>query len=181
VETPSKSDQLDSEILEAMGELSESLLAKGEQIARRLGVPAFCLKALHLLAAPMAMRDLGRKMHCDPSFVTAIADLLEKQGLARREPCLADRRIKNLVLTSVGMKMRERVSSEFIAHVPWRDFSDDERACLLTLIRKMIRANANAASDGAGDGADQATTPPSTGGQLAGEVNETPITVQPGG
>ncbi len=180
METPSRSDQLDSEILEAIGELSESLLAKGEQIARRLGVPAFCLKALHLLEAPMAMRDLGRKMHCDPSFVTTIADLLEKQGLARREPGTADRRIKNLVLTSLGVKMREKASSEFVAHVPWREFSDDERACLLKLIRKMIRAN-DTAGDGAGDGADQVRTPPSTGGELAGEVSETLITAQPDG
>jgi DNA-binding MarR family transcriptional regulator len=180
VEIRSRSDQLDSEILDAMGELSESLLATGERIARRLGVPGFCLKALHLLGAPMAMRDLGRKMHCDPSFVTTIADKLEKQGLAAREPGTADRRIKNLVLTSVGMRMREQVLGELMAAVPWREFSDDERTCLLTLIRKMIRTS-DTAADGAGQGADQVITPPSTGGQLAGEVSETLITAEPGG
>jgi DNA-binding MarR family transcriptional regulator len=177
VETPSRSDQLDSEILEAIGELSESLIARGDQIARRLGVPAFCLKAMHLLGgAPMAMRDLGRKMNCDPSFVTAIADLLEKRGLARREAGMADRRIKNLVLTSVGMGLRDQVHREFLANVPWRDFNDDERACLLTLIRKMIRSN-RAAGDEAGDAADTGTTPPTTGG----EVSDTLMTAQPDG
>jgi DNA-binding MarR family transcriptional regulator len=167
VETPKRSDQLDSEILDALGELSESLLARGEQIARRLGVPAFCLKALHLLGAPMAMRDLGQKMHCDPSFVTTIADLLEKRGLARREPGTADRRIKNLVLTSAGDGLREQVQREFLANVPWRGFDEDERACLLRLIRKMIRAN-ESAGGGAGSGSDRVTTPPSTGGERAG-------------
>jgi DNA-binding MarR family transcriptional regulator len=167
VETPSRSDQLDSEILDALGELSESLLARGEQIARRLGVPAFCLKALHLLGAPMAMRDLGRKMHCDPSFVTTIADMLEKRGLARREAGTADRRIKNLLLTSAGEGLREQVQREFLANVPWRGFDDDERACLLRLIRKMISAN-ESAGDRAGDGRDRVTTPPSTGGEKAG-------------
>ena len=54
----------------------------------------------------MAMRDLGRQMHCDPSFVTAIADMLEKRGLARREASTADRRIKNLVLTREGVGTR---------------------------------------------------------------------------
>jgi len=180
VGTRSAPDQLDSEILDAIGELSESLLSRGEQIARRLGVPAFCLKAVHLLSSPMAMRDLGRKMHCDPSFVTTIADLLEKRGLARREACTADRRIKNLVLTPAGTKLREQVLNEFMAFVPWRGFDDEERATLLALIRKMIQANSSA-GDGAGAGTDHVTTPPPSGGQQAGEVSQTLITVQPGG
>jgi MarR family transcriptional regulator, organic hydroperoxide resistance regulator len=162
---PSRSDQLDSEILDALGELSASLLASSEQMARRLGVPSFCLKALHLLRAPMAMRDLGRLLHCDPSFVTTIADLLEEHGLARREAGTADRRIKNLVLTAPGLALREQVQREFLAHVPWRDFGDEERACLLALIRKMIRAQ-----HGSGDGTDDMTNPPAAGGQRAGEV-----------
>ena len=116
------------------------MIAKVEQIAQRFGVPAFCLKALHALDSPMAMRDLGRQMHCDPSFVTAIADLLEKRGLARREAGTADRRIKNLVLTDEGMALREKVEREFMARMPWRCLDDEERACLLSLIRKMIRA-----------------------------------------
>jgi len=165
VDGQSRSDQLDSEILDALSELSASMLASSEQMARRLGVPSFCLKAMHVLRAPMAMRDLGKLLHCDPSFVTTIADLLEKRGLARREASTADRRIKNLVLTSEGMGLREKVQRDFLAHVPWRDFSDDERACLLTLIRKMIRAE-----QGSGAGTDDLTTPPPTGGRRAGEV-----------
>ena len=97
--TPYGADQLDSEILEAMGELVEGVIGKVEQLGQRFGVPGFCVKALQALASPMAMRDLGKLMHCDPSFVTAIADLLEKRGLARREASTVDRRIKNLVLT----------------------------------------------------------------------------------
>lgn len=161
----SRSEQLDSEILDAMGELSASLLASSEQLARRLGVPSFCLKAMHLLRAPMAMRELGKLLHCDPSFVTTIADMLEKHGLARREASTADRRIKNLVLTQAGASLREQVNQEFMAHVPWRNFSDDERACLLTLIRKMIRAEQASADD-----SDDVTTPSPTGGRRTGEV-----------
>jgi DNA-binding MarR family transcriptional regulator len=161
----SRSEQLDSEILDAIGELSASLLASSEQLARRLGVPSFCLKAMHLLRAPMAMRELGKLLHCDPSFVTTIADMLEKHGLARREASTADRRIKNLVLTQAGARLREQVNQEFMAHVPWRDFSDDERACLLTLIRKMIRAE-----QASGDDSDDVTTPSPAGGRRTGEV-----------
>jgi DNA-binding MarR family transcriptional regulator len=161
----SRSERLDTEILDALGQLSASLLASSEQMARRLGVPSFCLKALDLLGSPMAMRDLGRLLHCDPSFVTTIADLLEKRGLARREASTADRRIKNLVLTTAGSGLREQVRHEFMTHVPWRDFDDEERACLLGLIRKMIRAQQNSHDD-----TDDVTNPPPTGGRGAGEV-----------
>jgi DNA-binding MarR family transcriptional regulator len=174
VGTPPEVDQLDSEIFESMGELVEAMIAKGEQVAQRFGVPAFCLKALHELASPMAMRDLGRRLHCDPSFVTAIADLMEKHGLARREASTTDRRIKNLVLTAAGVGLRGQVEQEFRKLMPWRCLDDDERACLLSLIRKMVRAESGASNG-------STTTPPTTGGQRAGEVSETLVTAQPGG
>jgi MarR family transcriptional regulator, organic hydroperoxide resistance regulator len=191
--TRSKVDQLDSEILDAMGELIAALIARSEKIAQRFGVPAFCLKALHLLESSMAMRDLGKFMHCDPSFVTAIADLLEKRGLARREASTADRRIKNLVLTQEGIGLRAKIEREFMAHMPWRALDEQERRCLLSLIRKMTAAEPAAATDTTGTTGTTAatainpttisstptsTTPPSTGGKGAGEVSGTLITAQ---
>lgn len=160
----------DSEIFEAMAELGAALLARGEQVAQRFGLPAFGLKALHALASPMAMRDLGRVLHCDPSFVTTIADLLEKRGLARREASPADRRSKNLVLTDEGAGLRAEVEREFMARMPWHCLDAKERTCLLGLIRKMIRAESS-----------ESAAPPLTAGeQRAGEVSETPISGSPG-
>jgi DNA-binding MarR family transcriptional regulator len=174
-------DKLDSEILDAMGELITGMISRGEQIAQRFGVPAFCLKAMHALENSMAMRDLGKLMHCDPSFVTAIADLLEKRGLARREPNTADRRIKNLVLTTQGVALRQKMEREFVARMPWRVLDRDERVCLLALIRKMTQADTDSAANGtaqagaAAEGATSVPTPPMTGGPGAGEVSETLI------
>jgi DNA-binding MarR family transcriptional regulator len=176
----SEVDQLDSEILDAMGELIAALIGRSEQIAQRFGVPAFCLKALHVLESSMAMRDLGKYMHCDPSFVTAIADLLEKRGLARREASTADRRIKNLVLTQEGIGLRAKIEREFMAHMPWRRLDEQERACLLSLIRKMIEPQP-AAADATTSTPTSTTTPPSTAGEGAGEVSETLITTQRAG
>jgi MarR family transcriptional regulator, organic hydroperoxide resistance regulator len=184
--TRSGVDQLDSEILDAMGELIATLIGKSEQIAQRFGVPAFCLKALHVLKSSMAMRDLGKQLHCDPSFVTAIADLLEKRGLARREACTADRRIKYLVLTQEGTGLRDKIEGEFLAHMPWRALDEQERVCLLSLVRKMVQG-ASAASgpdpEGTADTTASGTptstsTPLTTGGQGGGEVSETLITAQ---
>ena len=98
----------------------------------------------------MAMKELGKRMHCDPSFVTLVADMLEKRGLARREPHPADRRVKNLVLTSDGEALKQQVEAEITARMPWnRALNDSERAQLLALIRKMLSADDQAADAGA--------------------------------
>jgi hypothetical protein len=73
-----------------------------------------------------------------------------------------------------GQALREQVQQEFMARMPWRCLDDEERACLLGLIRKMVRAES-----GTDDGS--TTTPPTTGGQRAGEVSETLATAQPAG
>jgi DNA-binding MarR family transcriptional regulator len=139
----STNDRLDAEILECMAELIASMITRAEEIAQRLGVPIFFLKALQRLDCPMAMKDLGQRMRCDPSFVTSIADMLEKRGLATRENDPADRRVKRIVLTPAGLELRQRVEDEILANMPWRQALDiDERACLLSLIRKILPAAA---------------------------------------
>jgi DNA-binding MarR family transcriptional regulator len=101
-------DQPGSEIFDAMTELAAGLMAVTEQVARHHGLPEFCLRALLELAEPMALGDLGRRMRCDPSFVTIIAGTLEKHGLAHRESSTCDRHVKNLMLTPQGTAVREQ-------------------------------------------------------------------------
>ncbi len=135
----SRGEQLDAEILDGVSELIGRIMALGESIAQRMSVPSFFIKALHTLECPMAMKDLGKRMHCDPSFVTVVADLLEKRGLARREAHPADRRVKNLVLTGEGLAVKQRIESEMAARMPWhRTLTEEEREQLLSLIRKML-------------------------------------------
>ena len=79
-------EQLNAEILESVSELIGRVIGHGEQLAQKLCIPIPFIKALHTMECPMAMKDLGKRMRCDPSFVTLVADMLEKRGLARREP-----------------------------------------------------------------------------------------------
>ena len=138
-------EQLNQEIFNAFAELISRFLAQGQQLADRYQVPSFAIKALHWLDGGMAMKDLGRLLRCDPSFVTAIADALEKRGLGRREPNPADRRIKNLVLTSEGRDLKARLERELVASMPWcHALTTEERTTLLTLIRKLAGATAPA-------------------------------------
>jgi MarR family transcriptional regulator, organic hydroperoxide resistance regulator len=135
------------EVADCFFELMGNIVGEAEQLAQRFGVPAPFIKALHILECPLAMKDLGKRMHCDPSFVTLVADMLEKRGLARREPHPADRRIKNVVLTEDGVAMKQRLEAEITARMPWnRALSAEERSQLLALIRKMLSTNAQGAA-----------------------------------
>lgn len=134
----SDENQLDLDFLDALAGLFTRLLAEAEQLAKDYGVPAFFIKALHLIDGPLAMKELGQRMHCDPSFVTNIADMLEKRGLAVRESDPADRRVKRLVLTSAGLEMKHQMEQAMLDRSPWRRYlNTEERAALITLIHKM--------------------------------------------
>jgi MarR family transcriptional regulator, organic hydroperoxide resistance regulator len=145
VQGKKRTDQLNAEIQDCVVELTTRVFGHAERLAQRLSIPTICMKALTTLDNPMAMKELGKRMHCDPSFVTSVADMLEKRGLARREAHPDDRRIKNLVLTGTGSKLKRRLEAELSARMPWsRGLTDDEREQLLALIRKMLRADAQA-------------------------------------
>ena len=134
------------EIADCVFELIGNIIGQADRLAGLLSIPTPFIKALHTLDCPMAMKELGKRMHCDPSFVTLVADMLEKRGLARREPHPADRRVKNIVLTPKGEALKQRVEAEMTARMPWnRALTEAERAQLLALIRKMLSTDDGAA------------------------------------
>ena len=136
--TRSEEDLLDLEILDAVAGLFAQLVTEGEAVAKSFGIPVFVIKALHILDTPLAMKDLGRRMHCDPSFITSIADTLEKYGLAAREADPGDRRVKRLVLTPAGAELKERIENEVLSRAPWRQaLTTQQRASLLALLHTM--------------------------------------------
>lgn len=138
MDTRSDEDRLDLDVLDAVAGLFARLIAEGEEMARNFGVPTFVIKALHMIDAPLAMKELGGRMRCDPSFITGIADTLERHGLAIRESDPGDRRVKRLVLTPAGEKLKRQMEQQMAARVPWRAaLTQDERSCLLGLLHKI--------------------------------------------
>ena len=136
--TEENQGDVDLDLLDALGGLIARLLAEGERLAKDCGVPTFFIKALHLMDGPLAMKELGQRMHCDPSFVTSIADMMEKRGLAVRESDPADRRVKRLVLTSAGLDMKHQMEQAMLERSPWRQaLTPEERVTLISLIHKM--------------------------------------------
>jgi len=138
---PLTDEQLNQQISETFSEIVKYAHDLGQSIATEFGLTGSDAMALFKLEAPMTMKELGQKMGCDPSFITTIADALEKPGLARREPSLRDRRSKNIVLTPEGVTVRDRLCAELMARAPWCTALDTgERRCLLGLMRKMLRS-----------------------------------------
>ena len=133
-------DELNQQISQVFSEIMKATHYLSQSIATEFGLTGSDAMALLKLEAPMTMKELGLRMGCDPSFVTTIADALEKHGLARREPSQRDRRSKNIVLTPEGVTVREQIIAELMARAPWCTTLDiPERRCLLGLMRKMLR------------------------------------------
>jgi len=164
-------DRLDQDIFDAMTEFFAQLLQRGERLAGRFDVPVSCMKAMRRVEGAVTMKDLGQRLHCDPSFVTMIADALEERGLAKREPNPADRRIKNLVLTSRGLQVKAAMEEETLGQMPWALALDAaEREQLLELVRKMTKVMAapSGSPDAGERGADKEVSPdPSTASPVA--------------
>jgi MarR family transcriptional regulator, organic hydroperoxide resistance regulator len=67
--------------------------------------------ALQALEHPMPMGELAKVMVCDNSNVTWITDRLEARGLVERRPDEHDRRVKLLVLTAEGRRVRRALEA----------------------------------------------------------------------
>jgi DNA-binding MarR family transcriptional regulator len=131
-------EKLNDQVMDALIELLKHMSNLGQSIGAGFGLNGSDAMALHKIDGPVSMKELSLRMGCDASFVTAIADSLEKHGLARREPSQRDRRSKNIVLTEHGTTVRDDITREVTARMPWCNALDtSERQCFLELLRKM--------------------------------------------
>ena len=78
-------------------------------LAQELGLAPMQLHALRLIEpdVEVPMSSLAGKLFCDASNVTGIVDRLEARGLIERRPAEHDRRVKLLVLTAAGDRVRK--------------------------------------------------------------------------
>ncbi len=135
------SNGVDRAIVNGLTDLVKRAGLISQSIAESFDIAPSDLLALFKLDEVMTMKELAKHMSCDASFVTTIADTLEKRGLARREPSLKDRRVKNLVLTPEGIAAKERMMRELALRMPWCYALDEkERHVFLALIQKMLAA-----------------------------------------
>jgi MarR family transcriptional regulator, organic hydroperoxide resistance regulator len=97
-----------------MAEFAFTKFQESEHVAilRDLGLTPGHMKALSMLDPdePKPMRAMADALTCDASMVTWLVDRLEERGLVERRASPADRRVKTLVLTPLGIRTRERLA-----------------------------------------------------------------------
>ena len=137
--TPASRD-LASEVWAAVSELWLGQRPRINAELAQLGLHPIQALALKLLepGEPRPMSALAAQLHCDASNVTNIADRLEAAGLVERRPAEHDRRVKTLVLTPDGERMRERIAT--IWHTPPPSFAALPAEDLAVLSEIVARA-----------------------------------------
>jgi DNA-binding MarR family transcriptional regulator len=138
-EAEADASAVNRDILDTLTGLVKQVGGIGQGIATEFGIAPHDLLAMFKLEGVLSMKELAQQMGCDASFITTVADTLERRGFVRREPSQRDRRVKNLVLTEEGIAAKERLMGELAAKMPWSYALDDgERRCFLTLLRKAL-------------------------------------------
>jgi MarR family transcriptional regulator, organic hydroperoxide resistance regulator len=88
---------------------------------------------------PIAMRELANGLHCDPSNITGIVDRLEARVLFERRAAPGDRRIKTLVLTGGGVRLRGLLLDRLSEPPPAiAALSADEQRLFRDLLRRIV-------------------------------------------
>ena len=96
--------------------------------------------ALRMLGAgPRKMSELAQSLFCDNSNVTGIVDRLEERGLLRRQAAEGDRRVKLLVLTKEGERMRVEITKRMAEPpAPIASMSEKDQRTLRDILKRAM-------------------------------------------
>jgi DNA-binding MarR family transcriptional regulator len=90
-------------------------------------------------AGPRKMSELAQALFCDNSNVTGIVDRLEQRGLVRREAAEGDRRVKLLVLTKEGQRMRKEITKRMAEPPPpIASLSEKDQRALCDILNRAV-------------------------------------------
>jgi MarR family transcriptional regulator, organic hydroperoxide resistance regulator len=90
-------------------------------------------------AGPRKMSELAQALFCDNSNVTGIIDRLEERGLVRREAAEGDRRVKLIVLTKEGERMRVEITRRMAEPPPpIASLSQEDQRALRDILKRAV-------------------------------------------
>jgi DNA-binding MarR family transcriptional regulator len=90
------------------------------------------------LGRPLSMKAAADRLQCEASNLTGIVDRLEARGLVVRRSHSTDRRVKQLVLTDAGERLRDQLE-KLPPYAPrLSELSADDRATLAELLRRSL-------------------------------------------
>jgi DNA-binding MarR family transcriptional regulator len=96
--------------------------------------------ALDALDEPKPMGELAKLLVCDSSNITWITDRLAERGLVERRPADHDRRVKLLVLTPKGRRLREQIQARLAEPPPLIEaLSPEDQRTLRGILRRAAQ------------------------------------------
>src|ERR1700722_1636871 len=111
-ETGADASAVNRDILDSLTGLVKLVGGVAQGIASEFDIAPHDLLAMFKLEGVLSMKELAQHMGCDASFITSVADTLERRGFARREPSQRDRRGAKLLRTREGSAPKGRAAGE---------------------------------------------------------------------
>jgi DNA-binding MarR family transcriptional regulator len=119
----------------------EQVRRRGAQVSHEHGLTGPQVELIRALAveSPLPQREVARRLSCDPSNVTGLADQLEARGLLERRFDQPDRRLRPLALTDRGRTAWEGVASRlFEPPAAIAALSREDQRHLRDLLRRIL-------------------------------------------
>ncbi|HXL17262.1 MAG TPA: MarR family transcriptional regulator [Streptosporangiaceae bacterium] len=135
--------RLEGEAVALWFEMQARLEAHFTRLAGDHGLSAIQAKVLMQLqpTGAVTMRGLADQLHYDASNLTGVIDRLEERGAVRRQPHPQDRRIKGVVLTGEGARLRQAFWERLTGRSgPLGQLSRRELADLRDLLKGALNA-----------------------------------------
>ncbi|MFN2556937.1 MAG: MarR family winged helix-turn-helix transcriptional regulator [Nitriliruptorales bacterium] len=135
------SDVFAHEIHELLFELLLRLRGRVESAASAHDLSPSQFLVLRALDSPRAMGALAVALRCDASNVTGIIDRLEERALVRRRVARDDRRVKQVVITPEGERLRDELRRQVVENSSVATgLTAAERYALVGLLRRLLAA-----------------------------------------
>lgn len=132
--------QLLATLLRLLTELTTTTAALTRDVLEEFGLNETSAGVLWMLdpdQPPATMRELARRLGCDPSNITLVSGKLEQAGLTTREVNPDDARARVLTLTGAGHELRARLLDRLRRESPFGVLARDEQHQLAHLLTRL--------------------------------------------
>lgn len=99
------------------------------------------LTALYESDGRLTMKEIAKKIGKDKSTVTALVNKLISLGYIKKDKCDIDKRVTYISLTDKAIDIKDKfdfISSQ-VKETAYKDFTDEEKAEFLRLLRKLSK------------------------------------------
>jgi DNA-binding MarR family transcriptional regulator len=135
---------VEREVCGLVNELSHALDRHVRSVAANFGLTEAQAVALRELTGPTTLGELSKRMCCEASNATFVADRLEGLGLLERRPHATDRRVKELHLTAEGRALRKRLVKRLTVDSPMQGLDKEQQDLLRDLLLRATTTVPNA-------------------------------------